>query len=31
MQGLKDTIDNLAMANNVRCYGHVLRRDNGHI
>ena len=31
MLGLKETIDQLAMANNVRWYGHVLRREDGHI
>ena len=31
MQGLNETIDQLAMANNVRWYGHVLRREDGHI
>ena len=28
---LKETIDQLAMANSVRWYGHVLRREDGHI
>ena len=27
--GLKETIDQLAMANSVRWYGHVLRREDG--
>ena len=31
MLGLKETIDQLAMANSVRWYGHVLRREDGHI
>ena len=31
MLGLEETIDQLAMANSVRWYGHVLRRMNGHI
>ena len=26
MLGLNETIDHLAMANSVHCYGHVLRR-----
>ena len=26
MLGLKETMDQLAMANNVCCYGHALRR-----
>ena len=29
MLGLKETIDQLAMANSVRWYGHVLRREDG--
>ena len=29
MLGSKDTIDQLAMANSVRWYGHVLRREDG--
>ena len=28
---LSETIDQLAMANGVRWYGHVLRRENGHV
>ena len=28
---LKETIDQLAMANSVRWYGHVLRREDGHV
>ena len=31
MQGLKETIDHLTMASSVRWYGHVLRREGGHI
>ena len=31
MLGLKETIDQLAMANSVRWYGHVLRREDGHV
>ena len=31
MQGLKETIDQLAMASSVCWYGHVLRREDGHI
>ena len=30
MFGLKETIDQLAMANSVCWYGHVLRREDGH-
>ena len=29
--GLKDTLDGLAKASEVRWYGHVLRRDNGDV
>ena len=29
MQGLSETIDQLAMANSVRWHGHVLRRKDG--
>ena len=29
--GLNDTIDQLAMANSVRCHGHVLRREDCHV
>ena len=29
--GLNGTIDQLAMANSVLWYGHVLRREDGHI
>ena len=29
MLGLNETIDQLAMANSVRWYGHVLRREDG--
>ena len=31
MLGLKETAVQMAKANGVRCYGHVLRRDDGHI
>ena len=31
MLGLKETIDQLAMANGFRWYGHVLRREDGHV
>ena len=31
MLGLKETIDKLAMANSVRLYGHVLRREDGYV
>ena len=31
MQGLNATIDQLAMTNSVCWYGHVLRREDGHI
>ena len=31
MLGLRETIDQLAMANSVRWYGHVLRREDGHV
>ena len=31
MLGLNETVDQLAMANSVRWYGHVLRREDGHI
>ena len=31
MLGLKDTIDQLAMAYSVCRYGHELRREDGHI
>ena len=31
MLGLNETIDHLAMVNNVCWHGHVLRRENGHI
>ena len=31
MLGLNQTIDQLAMANIVWCYGHVLRREDGHV
>ena len=31
MLGCNETIDQLAMANSVRWYGHVLRREDGHV
>ena len=31
MLGFNETIDQLAMANSVHWYGHVLRRDDGHV
>ena len=31
MLGLKETMDQLAMANSVRWYCHVLRREDGHV
>ena len=31
MLGLKETIDRLAIANGVRWYGHVLRRDDDSV
>ena len=31
MLGLNKTIDQLAMANSVHWYGHVLRREDGHV
>ena len=31
MLGLAETIDQLIVANSVRWYGHVLRRDDGHV
>ena len=31
MMGLRETIDQLAMANSVRYNGHVLRREDGHV
>ena len=31
MLGLNETIDQLAMVNSVRWYGHVLRREDGHV
>ena len=31
MLGLKEAVDWLAKANGVRWYGHVLRRDEGHV
>ena len=29
--GLRETIDQLAMANSTRWYGHALRREDGHV
>ena len=31
MLGLNENIDQLDMANSVRWYGHVLRREDGHV
>ena len=31
MLGLIETMDQLALANSVRCQGNVLRREDGHI
>ena len=31
MLGLKETVIQMAKANGVRWYGHVSRRDNGHV
>ena len=31
MLGLNETMNQLAMANSVRWYGNVLRREDGHI
>ena len=31
MLGLKETVVHMAKANGVRWYGHVLRRDDGHV
>ena len=31
MSGLKETVAQMAKANGVRWYGHVLRRDDGHV
>ena len=31
MLSMKETMDQLVMANSVRWYGHVLRREDGHI
>ena len=31
MLGLSEMTDQLAMANSVRWYGHVLRREDGHV
>ena len=29
--GLNETMDHFAIANSVRWYGHVLRREDGHV
>ena len=31
IMGLKETVVQMAKANGVRWYGHVLRRDDGHV
>ena len=31
MLGMKETMDQMAMANSVYLYGHVLRREDGHV
>ena len=31
MLGLSETIDQLSMTSSVRWYGHVLRREDGHV
>ena len=31
MLGLKETVVQMAKANGMRWYGHVLRRDDGHV
>ena len=31
MLGLKESIDQLALTISARCYGHVLRREDGHV
>ena len=31
MLGLKETVVQMAKVNGVRSYGHVLRRDDGHV
>ena len=31
MLGLKEAVVQMAKANGVRCYRHVLRRDDGHV
>ena len=31
MLGLNETIDKLTMANSVDLYGHVLRKEDGHV
>ena len=31
MMGLNESSDQLAMASSVRWYGHVLRREDGHV
>ena len=31
MLGLNETVDQLAMANSIRWYGHVLKTEDGHV
>ena len=31
MLGVEETVDQMAKANRVRWYGHVVRRDEGHV
>ena len=31
MLGLNETIDQSSITNSVRCYGHVLRKEDGHV
>ena len=31
MLGLNETTDELATINSVHCYGHVVRREDGHV
>ena len=31
MMGLKETVVQMTKTNGVRCYRHVLRRDDGHV
>ena len=31
MLGLEEAVDRLAKANGIRWYGHVLKRDDGHV